>query len=122
MHSSQHQRVITGVPRKVFKMRPSRLRELAAEISSQADRIEQLLESTGQPTLSLDLNAAPALPPPTHSAQQALLEATDELQSLVQGPMQSLMYLTGLTVRIPKIKTSSTLLTRFSFPPGSRST
>lgn len=81
-------------------MTPSRIIELASEISAQAKTIEQQLESSGQPPLSFELDASHELPLAAYGAQQALLEAIDELQFLVQGPIQSLMYLSGLTVAI----------------------
>lgn len=79
-------------------MRQSRIIELASGISAQAETIERHLESAGQPPLSFALDTAAELSPATHAAQQALLEATDELQALVHGPQQWLMSHTSVTI------------------------
>ena len=81
-------------------MRKSRIIELASQILSQAETIDGLLASEDYPALSFNLDTASELPSATHDAQAALLEASDELQALIQGPTQSLMLLTGYRVNI----------------------
>ncbi|KAL9616206.1 MAG: hypothetical protein Q9160_008896 [Pyrenula sp. 1 TL-2023] len=89
-------------------MSKNRIVELASDILLRADEIDKALVSTGHPPLSLELDAAPELPPITSDAQNALLEATDELQALYHA------------------STSIHVILRFgvahAFPVGSRAT
>ena len=70
--------------------RKSRILELATIIRARTEEIEIYLVDKGLPSPAFDVSVAKNLPSELHAAQHALLEASDELTALVQGPSQSL--------------------------------
>lgn len=69
-----------------------RVAELAAIIKRQTDAVSNFLQENGRPEISQSSHAGPAtdLPPHLRMAQNAVLEACDELQALMAGPQASL--------------------------------
>lgn len=75
--------------------RLSRISELSAIIQSSTSRIDEYLSAQGLPALSFDEHSSSTPPPDAISAfQTAILEATDELNALVQGPVAFIVNLT----------------------------
>ena len=68
----------------------SRIVELASIICAQAKTIEAQLVETNQPLPSFEVNAEDNLPPELYQSQRLLLQASDELMALVQGPRHML--------------------------------
>jgi hypothetical protein len=66
----------------------SRIVELASEIQTQTAKIDSYLSSQGLPSPSWDLDTPPSivLSDAARAAQDALLEAMEELKALIQGP------------------------------------
>ena len=71
----------------------SRISELAGIIQARTAEIEKYLLSRGLPLPSFEYSAANDLPQELRPAQHALLEASDELNALIQGPSQFLTML-----------------------------
>ena len=70
-------------------MPPSRIAELASIISSNTSQVDDYISTRGLPPLSFEPNAnlkPDTLPDGIQSAQNAILEATDELNALMLGP------------------------------------
>ena len=70
-------------------MSSSRIAELASIISSNTSQVDDYISTRGLPPLSFEPNASlkpDTLPDGIHSAQKAILEATDELNALMLGP------------------------------------
>ena len=70
-------------------MPPSRIAELASIISSNTGQIDDYISTHGLPPLSFEPNGSlepDTLPHGIQSAQNAILEATDELNALMLGP------------------------------------
>lgn len=70
-------------------MPPSRIAELASIISSNTSQVDDYISARGLPPLSFEPNASlkpDTLPHDIQSAQNAILEATDELNALILGP------------------------------------
>ena len=70
-------------------MPPSRIAELASVISSNTAQIDDYISTHGLPPLSFEPNGnfkPETLPHAIESAQNAVLEATDELNALMLGP------------------------------------
>lgn len=70
-------------------MAASRIAELASIIASNTAEIDEYLSSRGLPTPSFDADVAPRFldEKPIAACRQAILEATDELHSLMLGPI-----------------------------------
>ena len=70
-------------------MPPSRIAELASIISSNTSQVDDYISTHGLPPLSFEPNGSlkpDTLPHGIQSAQNAILEATDELNALMLGP------------------------------------
>ena len=75
-------------------MTSSRILELASIITSKTSEIDTYLSTHGLPPLSLDLNEDPqeyTFPDSVQRAQDAVLQATDELHAHMLGPFGILM-------------------------------
>ena len=70
-------------------MTSSRITELASTIASHTAIVEDFLSSEGLPTPSFDVGALPQLPLRGASAESRdiILDATQELQDLILGPI-----------------------------------
>lgn len=81
-------------------MPPNRIAELATIIHNDTLKVDAYLTSEKLPTPSFDVSCPARLPLPPHiqTAQEAILEATDELTVLMQGPIRSIA---GQAVRRP---------------------
>lgn len=68
---------------------PSRLAELAATISSSVSDVDKFVDSQGLPRLTFDADGSSAAltDPRISGPRNALLDATDELHSLMLGPV-----------------------------------
>ena len=73
-------------------MAPTRIAELASVIQTNTSKVDQYLSSVGTPTPSFDIEAPLAfiLPAEIAACREAVLEATDELNSLMLGPIELL--------------------------------
>lgn len=69
----------------------SRLSELALVIQHHTCKVDEFLSSRGLPSPSFGLDTALKLPDAILESQNAILQATDELSALVQGPLPFLM-------------------------------
>lgn len=71
-------------------MPPNRIVKLATIIHNKTLKVDAYLTSENLPTPSFDIScpATLPLPPHTQAAQEAILEATDELTTLIQGPIR----------------------------------
>lgn len=69
----------------------SRLSELALVIQRHTCIIDEFLSSKGLLSPSFDLDTALNLPDAVLESRNAILQATDELSALVQGPLPFLM-------------------------------
>lgn len=80
-------------------MPSSRIVELAAVIQEHTAKVDSYLNSQNLPSPSFDISSPAILPLPTDIAasQGAVLEATDELNVLMLGPVK---YLASLPVRL----------------------
>ena len=76
--------------------------ELASTISSNTSSIESYLSTNGLPTLSSEAMEH-EFPESIQMAQNAILEATDELQALVLGPLGILIKQTVSCFHLPSI-------------------
>lgn len=71
-------------------MSPSRIVELASIITAKNNQIDDYLSTNHLPPLSFEPNdesPKDTLPNSVQAAQNAILEATDELHALMLGPM-----------------------------------
>lgn len=73
-------------------MPPNRIAELATIIHNETLKVDAYLTLEKLPTPSFEVSCPSRLPLPLHiqAAQEAILEATDELTVLIQGPMRSI--------------------------------
>lgn len=73
-------------------MPPNRIAELASIIHEKTLAVDTYLTSEKLPTPSFDISCPAFLPLPPHiqAAQEDILEATDELTALIQGPIRSI--------------------------------
>ncbi|KAL6704153.1 hypothetical protein ACN47E_008713 [Coniothyrium glycines] len=71
---------------------PSRIAELAAAVASHTKQIDEYLAEKGlpQPSFAADGPADLQLPPPLEQARAVVLQATQELNDLLQGPRELL--------------------------------
>ena len=76
----------------------SRLSELALIIQRHTCSIDEYLSSRGLRSPSFDLDTALKLPDAVRESQNAILQATDELSALVQGPLPFLMNMASTQV------------------------
>ena len=70
-------------------MAPSRIAELASIISSKTSQVDDYISTHGLPPISFEPNGSlklNTLPEDLQSAQNAILEATEELNALMLGP------------------------------------
>jgi len=67
-----------------------RIAELTTIIQARGEEIEKYLSKKGLTYPSFDGDTSEDLPQELHAAQHALLEASDELTALVQGPRELL--------------------------------
>ena len=70
-------------------MPPSRIAELASIISSKTSQVDDYISTQGLPPLSFEPNGSlklNTLPEDIQLAQNAILEATEELNALMLGP------------------------------------
>lgn len=76
-------------------MTSSRIVELANSIQTNTSKVDQHLSSHGIPTPSFDVETPLEmdLPDDIEACRVAILEATDELHSLVMGPVQTVNWL-----------------------------
>ena len=76
-------------------MTSSRIVELADSIQTNTSKVEKYLSSHGIPTPSFDIETPLEmdLPDDIEACRVAILEATDELHSLIVGPMQTVNWL-----------------------------
>ena len=74
----------------MVSMATSRIAELASIIQASTEKLETHLVSCGLPLPSFDaaIPPVPSLPPGIASYRTAILEATDELHSLIKGPIE----------------------------------
>ena len=72
----------------------SRISELSAIIHTNTSKIDEYLSANGLPPLSFDAHGPSKLPDPIAPLQVTILEATDELNALVQGPVPFIINLT----------------------------
>ena len=79
----------------------SRITELAATIQALSTKLESFCFSNGLDPPSFELGTAPKLPDEIQDVQAAILEATDELSVLVQGPLPYLMTMIAQNVLYP---------------------
>jgi hypothetical protein len=65
------------------------LKELASVIQARVDTLDEALKATNAPQPTLDINGPPALmvPPQFEDTKEDLLEALDELRTLIIGPV-----------------------------------
>lgn len=77
----------------------SRISELALLIRQHTCKIDEFLSSRGLLTPSFGLDTALLLPDALLESQNAILQATDELNALVQGPVPFLMNMVISQVR-----------------------
>ena len=78
----------------------SRISELASNIQLNCSKIDGILLSEGLPSPSFDIDTPRTLPDAVLEPQNALLEAIEELNILVYGPLSYLMNFTINHVRI----------------------
>lgn len=73
-------------------MPSNRIAELATTIYNDTLKVDAYLNLEKLPTPSFDVSSHSRLPLPTHiqAAQEAILEAADELTVLMQGPVRSI--------------------------------
>jgi hypothetical protein len=73
---------------------PTRISELAALIQKNTAILDDYLSANGLPTPSFDESSPPLLPLPEDMAnvRDAVIEAADELHSLLMGPVISVYY------------------------------
>ncbi len=84
-------------------MSPSRIVELASIITTKTNQVDDYLSTHGLPPLSFEPNEEAqgyTLPNSVQGAQNAVLEATNELHALMLGPMG---ILTQQLVRLSEI-------------------
>jgi hypothetical protein len=67
----------------------SRIAVLASTIEKNTQVIDKFIAESGLPALCFDASNPPALPlpPPVEAAKNAVLEAMDELEALLLGPL-----------------------------------
>ena len=70
-------------------MSPSRIAELSAIIANHTSKIDSSLAANGLPTPSFDADSPPTLlaMPALAESRNAILQASDELSALMQGPI-----------------------------------
>ncbi|KAI9729773.1 MAG: hypothetical protein M1818_008387 [Claussenomyces sp. TS43310] len=70
-------------------MGPSRIAELASTIQHHTSKVDAYLVEQGLPSPSFDVSTPGRLPLPPHiqASSAAILEATDELNALISGPV-----------------------------------
>lgn len=71
---------------------PSRIVELASIINTNTATVDKYITSAGLPTPSFTIETPPQLqfPADVAKARDAVVEATDELQTLMLGPMRTI--------------------------------
>ncbi|KAF2707636.1 S-adenosyl-L-methionine-dependent methyltransferase [Pleomassaria siparia CBS 279.74] len=81
-------------------MSPSKIVELSSSIATNTKLVDDYLSENGLPTPSFDASYPPDLPLPPHitQAKQTVLEAMDELEALLLGPMPKIF--NDLVVRL----------------------
>lgn len=81
-------------------MAPGRITALAASIQKETTTLEEYLHSQElpSPSFSLDVPLKLPLPQPIVTSLQVAVEAADELQSLLLGPLRSVLYQLDATV------------------------
>ena len=81
-------------------MASTRIADLAAAIHSNTTKLDEYLKAQGIKSPSFDIDAPEKLdlPPAIAGLREHILDATDELHHIVQGPVQ---YLTGFDVGRP---------------------
>jgi hypothetical protein len=72
----------------------SRISELSSIIQTNTSKIDEYLCTNGLPPLSFDIHGSAKPPNAISPFQTAILEATDELNTLVQGPVPFIINLT----------------------------
>lgn len=84
-------------------MGPSRIAELSSSIAENTRKVDEFFIASGLPSPSFDVSTPPDLPLPAEIAQakEAALEAMDELQALLLGPMPKIFQELIHTVRTP---------------------
>ena len=82
-------------------MASSRIVELASSIQTNTSKVDQHFSSHGIPTPSFDIETPLEvdLPDEIAACRTAILEATDELHSLIMGPVQTVNWLRVLQNR-----------------------
>ncbi|KAL9117696.1 MAG: hypothetical protein Q9187_005766 [Circinaria calcarea] len=80
----------------------SRILELASIIQQHTAELDSYLSSQGLPSPSFGIDAPPIIPLPEKQSaiQEAILDATGELQALVAGPLNTVIRITSPTVNI----------------------
>ena len=70
-------------------MSVTRITELSSVISTNTAKLDKYFASKNLPTPSFDADVSPRLllDPAIAEARKAIIEATDELQALMQGPI-----------------------------------
>ncbi|KAL9620550.1 MAG: hypothetical protein Q9160_004911 [Pyrenula sp. 1 TL-2023] len=73
-------------------MSPTRIAELAAKIQEHTSKVDEYLASKALPSPSFDITTPATfnLPPSIQASQNAVLEASDELNLLMLGPLRSI--------------------------------
>lgn len=76
----------------ITAMPSSRIAELASVIQIETSRVDEFFSSQGIPAPSFDVDAPLGfvLPDDIAASREIILEATDELHSLMQGPIELL--------------------------------
>jgi hypothetical protein len=74
-------------------MAPNRIVELSTIIDENTRKVDEYFTANGLPTPSFEPSTPPDLPPPPHIVQpkEVALEAMDELQTLLLGPMPKIV-------------------------------
>ncbi|PQE06070.1 s-adenosyl-l-methionine-dependent methyltransferase protein [Rutstroemia sp. NJR-2017a BBW] len=72
---------------------PNRIVELSALIHENTIKVDEFITANGLPTPSFDISQPPVLPLPPHidSLRKAVIAASDELKTLMLGPIPALM-------------------------------
>ena len=82
----------------------SRILELAARIHGRTKEIDEFLctNNLAKPSFAIDALPHLSLPKELCHAQDEILEASEELQALIAGPLPHLMRMTSPTVHLPR--------------------
>jgi hypothetical protein len=75
-------------------MAPSRIVELSSSIAENTRKVDEYFCTNGLPSPSFEASTPPdlPLPPEVMQAKEAVLEAMDELQALLLGPMPKIFH------------------------------